>query len=290
MEAETFTTDHGASTMDSDLDISRATPELWSALAEAQGEIENATKNQTNKHLGSNYADLAAILSEIRGPFSKHGLALTQHPTRDEDGRVVVTTITSHKSGGLLLSRLRLRPAKEFAHDIGAIITYLRKYAAAATAGIAQDDDDAVSIMPADEGYGADAASRQNNGRHGSDKGPKLPQRRQYQQQSPAQRARSGPERGGRIVDMRDQDGGQAAPQREQHQARNDAEGDAASGEALPWMGDDLSGGQRTLLLAKAKIAGMSDADMADRFGQVTSANVNETFAALRNIAEERQG
>ncbi len=247
--------------IDEDLDISRATPELWAALAAAQGEIENATKNQTNTHLKSKYADLAAVLSEIRGPFSKQGLALSQYPTRDYDHRVMVTTIVSHKGGGLVLSRLRLRPAKEFAHDIGAIITYLRRFAAAAAAGIAQEDEDYGLSEPA-----------------GDNMPQQVPPRQHPRNQSPAQRARSGPEKGGRVVDMRRQpelhngdEGGEPS----------DGPGISADAPTTAY-GADLTQGQRKLLETKAAAAGLDDAALLERFGVITGETINGTLVALR--------
>lgn len=280
------------------MNTSESFAQIAAALAAAQGEFPTIPRDRlvrVNMKSGGSYtfryAPLETILEKTRPALAKNGLAITQSIVTDERGNEMLRTMLLHSSGEWMHCDVPIFTGsgdnQSQAYASG--MTYSRRYGATLILCVSADEDD--------DGNGGEQGEprpdyhrSQDNGRHGSDKGPKLPQRRQYQQQSPAQRARSGPEKGGRIVDMRDQDGGQAAPQREQHQARNDAEGDAASGEALPWMGDDLSGGQRTLLLAKAKIAGMSDADMADRFGQVTSANVNETFAALRNIADERQG
>ena len=43
--------------------IEHATPELFAALADAQGEVENASKNAANPHFRSKYADLAEVLA-----------------------------------------------------------------------------------------------------------------------------------------------------------------------------------------------------------------------------------
>lgn len=124
--------------------IEHATPELFAALADAQGEVENASKNAANPHFRSKYADLAEVLNTIRPVFAKHGLSLFQSP--GYDGSVAsVTTVLAHKSGGYITGTASCVPAKADAQGIGSATTYLRRYAAAAVAGIAQEDDDGNS-------------------------------------------------------------------------------------------------------------------------------------------------
>lgn len=119
----------------------RATPELFSALSKAQGEIENAVKGSTNPHFRSKYADLAEVLNTIRPTFAKHGLCLIQ--STGFDGTMVsVETIVAHSSGGFVSSTASCVPAKTDAQGIGAATTYLRRYGSAAMGGIAQEDDD----------------------------------------------------------------------------------------------------------------------------------------------------
>lgn len=122
-----------------------ATPELFAAISQAQGEIENASKNQANTHFAKNgknsYADLAEILNTVRPVFSKFGLSLIQ--STEFDGSLVsVTTLIAHKDGGYITAIASCVPAKTDAQGVGAATTYLRRYAAAAVSGIAQEDDD----------------------------------------------------------------------------------------------------------------------------------------------------
>jgi hypothetical protein len=126
------------------MNTDKATPELFNALAEAQGEIENAEKNSVNPHFKSRYADLAEILNTIRPVFSKHGLSVVQSPTFDGN-LAKVTTMVAHKAGGFLIDTASCVPAKTDGQGIGAATTYLRRYAVAAFAGIAQEDDDGES-------------------------------------------------------------------------------------------------------------------------------------------------
>src|SRR3546814_17485143 len=83
------------------MNTEHATPELFGAIAAAQGEIENASKNAANPHFKSKYADLAAILNTTRPVFAKHGLSLSQFPGFD-GALASVPTLLAHKSGGYL--------------------------------------------------------------------------------------------------------------------------------------------------------------------------------------------
>lgn len=121
--------------------LEKATPELFAAMSKAQGEIENASKNSNNPHFKSKYADLAEVLNTIRPTFAANGLCLTQSPSFD-GSLVSVTTVVSHNSGGYIVSTASCVPAKTDAQGIGSSTTYLRRYGAAAMAGIAQEDDD----------------------------------------------------------------------------------------------------------------------------------------------------
>jgi hypothetical protein len=126
------------------MDTSKASPDLFAALATAQGEIENASKNAANPHFRSKYADLAEVLNTVRPVFSKHGLSLLQ--STEFDGSLVsVTTLIAHKSGGYITATASCVPAKTDAQGVGSATTYLRRYSAAAVAGIAQEDDDGNS-------------------------------------------------------------------------------------------------------------------------------------------------
>lgn len=123
------------------MNVEHATPELFKSLAEAQAEIENAGKNATNPHFKSKYADLAEVLTTIRETLPKHGLSLVQSPSFD-GAMASVTTILAHSGGGFITATASCVPAKSDAQGIGAATTYLRRYSAAAMAGIAQEDDD----------------------------------------------------------------------------------------------------------------------------------------------------
>lgn len=125
--------------------------ELTKALSAAQGEIKGAVKDQANPFYRSTYADLQSVWDAIREPMSKNGIAITQFPEERESG-LILTTMLSHSSGQWLESSLPVRPGytdKEGnfvpLHDpqaMGSAITYARRYALQAVAGVAPMDDD----------------------------------------------------------------------------------------------------------------------------------------------------
>lgn len=120
--------------------------ELAAALAAAQGEIENASKNAANPHFKSKYADLAEVLNTVRPVFSAHGLSITQFPAF-ADGLASVETVLLHKSGQWMSGTASAGVTKQDAQGVGSAITYLRRYSLAAVAGIAQEDDDANAAV-----------------------------------------------------------------------------------------------------------------------------------------------
>lgn len=122
--------------------------QLATALAKAQGELENASKTSSNPHFKSKYADLAEVLNTVRPVFSKHNLSLVQSPSYNpETGVVSVTSLLMHASGQWIQDTASAPATKLDAQGVGSCVTYLRRYSAAAFAGCAQEDDDANSAV-----------------------------------------------------------------------------------------------------------------------------------------------
>lgn len=115
---------------------------LAQALAKAQGEMENASKNSQNPHFRSKYADLAEIINTVRPVLAKHGLSVTQFPSFD--GTLAhVETIIAHESGEWMSGTTSSPVQKADPQGIGSATTYLRRYSLAAVCNLAQEDDDA---------------------------------------------------------------------------------------------------------------------------------------------------
>lgn len=112
------------------------------ALAKAQGSMKTAKKVAANPFYKSRYADLATVVEVIREPFSVNGLSYVQLPDTDEQGNVTLETIFMHTSGEWFSSVLTMKPAKNDPQTIGSLISYMRRYALQAMAGMASEDDD----------------------------------------------------------------------------------------------------------------------------------------------------
>jgi len=119
---------------------------LIEALSKAQGTMTGATKDSKNPFFKSNYADLHAVWEAIREPLSKNSLAVVQTTETLPQGLCVVTLL-AHSSGEWIRSETPIMSAKQDAQGMGSGITYARRYALAAIAGVAQMDDDGEAAM-----------------------------------------------------------------------------------------------------------------------------------------------
>jgi hypothetical protein len=131
--------------------MSETIAELATALAKAQGQIEDATKDGLNPAFRSKYADLAAVRAVIREPLAVNDLAIMQFP-RTRQGFVEVETMLIHKTGEFVSETLELPVSKFDAHGIGSGITYGRRYGLMSVLCLAAVDDDgnaAVEKAPA---------------------------------------------------------------------------------------------------------------------------------------------
>ena len=115
---------------------------LAKALAVAQGELEDAKKDGTNPHFKNRYATLSSVRAAITPVFSKHGLSVTQLNEPHGAEGVCVVTVLMHESGEWITSSLYVPVSKKDAQGFGSALSYARRYALAAIANIATDDDD----------------------------------------------------------------------------------------------------------------------------------------------------
>ncbi len=109
------------------------------ALSRAFANIQGATKD--TKGARSKYASLAAIDEAIKKALTKEGFSWPQLVSMT-DGSVVVTTQLRRK--GLCIESVLPMPVGKSAdaQAVGSAITYGRRYALAAIAGVCPEDDD----------------------------------------------------------------------------------------------------------------------------------------------------
>jgi len=127
---------------------SESITDLATALCLAQAEMGGAVKDSNNPFFKSSYADLTSVIKVIKQPFANHGLSFVQLPITSEGGKGVgVVTMIMHNSGQWLQGEYLLPMDKFTAQGAGSAITYARRYALQAMAGIPAVDDDAEAAM-----------------------------------------------------------------------------------------------------------------------------------------------
>ena len=123
------------------MNTSETIDQIATALAKAQGEIANPTKEAENPHFRSRYADLASGINAVKNALSANGIAVVQATYMSEDVMMLSTRLV-HSSGQWFGSEYPVIkfPCKH--QEAGSALTYSRRYALFALAGIAGDDDD----------------------------------------------------------------------------------------------------------------------------------------------------
>ena len=127
---------------------------LAAALAAAQAQMSNVLKDSQNPHFRSSFASLAAVREVVVPALAAQGIAVVQMPGNDDSGRVTITTVLLHGEEqlhcGTVATTATVRGGNE-AQALGSALTYLRRYALSAIAGVAQEDDDGNASGPRGE-------------------------------------------------------------------------------------------------------------------------------------------
>jgi len=125
------------------MEQSESINELTSALAKAQSEIRNPSKNTKNTFFKNEYADLTAVLGCIRPVASANGLSFIQS-VEAYNGNVAVSSQISHVSGQWVkqVASVELpKSSKNPIQDLGSIATYLKRYQAQSMWAVCADED-----------------------------------------------------------------------------------------------------------------------------------------------------
>lgn len=123
------------------MQTSEAINEIAAALAKAQGKIENPDKENVNPHFKSRYADLASGINAVRNALSEHGLSVVQTTCLDNE-LLILKTRLCHASGQWIEGTYPVCKFPTPPQQIGAAMTYARRYSMFAIVGIAPEDDD----------------------------------------------------------------------------------------------------------------------------------------------------
>lgn len=125
---------------------SEATDKLDAALSAALGELSNPGKSKTAKvqmkaggSYSYQYADIADVLTMARPVLSKHKVSMVQG-TSIVDGLIILTTRLAH-AGQWVESDYPVCRAGGDHKEMGAAMTYSRRYALTGLIGVAAEDD-----------------------------------------------------------------------------------------------------------------------------------------------------
>ena len=127
--------------------------ELAAALAKAQAVMPKAKMSGVNSRFADKatgktgaYATLDDIRDAVKETLTANGISYTQHPY-SINGEVGVETMLIHSSGQWMRSRFGVPSSKHDPQAYGSLLTYVRKFALAAAAGVStQEDTDADEV------------------------------------------------------------------------------------------------------------------------------------------------
>jgi len=125
------------------MEQSESINELTSALAKAQSEIRNPSKNTKNNFFKNEYADLTSVLGCIRPVASANGLSFIQS-VEAYNGNVAVSSQISHVSGQWVKQVASVevpKTSKNPIQDLGSMATYLKRYQAQSMWAVCADED-----------------------------------------------------------------------------------------------------------------------------------------------------
>ncbi|MBB3227043.1 hypothetical protein FHW69_001644 [Luteibacter sp. Sphag1AF] len=111
------------------------------ALIKARASFKAAVKDASNPHFKSQYVTLDGVVESVNQALLDSGIFCTQQ-TDVVDGRTVLYTRFLHESGQWIGSAYPVHPIKNDPQAEGSALTYARRYALMALAGIAPEDDD----------------------------------------------------------------------------------------------------------------------------------------------------
>lgn len=131
---------------------SESISKLLENFTKAQAEFKTLSKDKQG--YGYKYTDLDTVISSVRPVLAKYGLGFMQTLTSLEGGKSAITTRLFSSDGEYLEDTIGLPDVAmaktNSAQNLGAAITYMKRYALCAMLGISSDEDtDAEMQRPA---------------------------------------------------------------------------------------------------------------------------------------------
>lgn len=129
----------------------------FAAMAQCQAEMPRVSKNQSNTHTKSRYADLGAVLEAAQPIIAKFGFSVSFHPAGVEDGNLIMAWTVSHAEGHQETGRAGYpldaagsqgKVNKTGVQALASTETYARRYLLLSLFNIATSDDKDGNAAP----------------------------------------------------------------------------------------------------------------------------------------------
>ena len=134
-------------------------------LINAQSEIGTLPKDKQG--YGYNYTDFDTVVKTVKPILKKNHLGFCQLLDTKDNGKNGITTILFHESGESFQSWFELpagQVSKVACQNMGASITYIKRYALCAVLGCSSDEDtDGNENRPQQNGNSQNNGNPQNN-------------------------------------------------------------------------------------------------------------------------------
>lgn len=128
---------------------------VFSALAAAQAEMEMVAKGAINpafkgegKPKGTPYADLADVVTAVKGPLSRHGIAFF-HQFVPGDTHIMRTVLVHGDTDSRIECDVPLIIGKNDMQGMKSATTYAKRIGLESLTGVAPDDDDGNAAVAA---------------------------------------------------------------------------------------------------------------------------------------------
>ena len=115
------------------------------ALVSAQKEIKFATKDSTNPHFKSKYANINSVIEAVKAPLNNNNIAILQSLSPSDDNKLHLTTRLLHSSGEWIEDTAVCPIQKQDPQGLGSAISYIRRYSISSLCALYADDDDGQS-------------------------------------------------------------------------------------------------------------------------------------------------
>ena len=129
------------------MNTSEKTDAIFPALFQAISGMGQLKKDAKNPFFKSSYATLGAVQEASIPVFGEHGIMVLQFPEGSDRGVKLTTRLVHAESDQWIESTLDIPLDKHDPQAVGSGISYARRYALQAIAGLAAEDDDGESAM-----------------------------------------------------------------------------------------------------------------------------------------------